>query len=164
MVQYRGGNNLINWKFDPNNVEDRTYEPLPVGDYRVRIENVEEGQGKEYPYYKLTLKVSGDNRKLWYYLSFMDGEKRKYTNTNLANIFDSFEIPVGELNYQKWIGKTGAVRVKHDMYNGEPQAKVSYFIKREKQGNLAPWREEAAPPLNIDDDFSLMDEDDDIPF
>ena len=35
---------MINWEFDPNNVEDRSFEPLPVGDYRVRIEDVEEGE------------------------------------------------------------------------------------------------------------------------
>lgn len=152
---------MINWKFDPEQVDDRSYSPLPIGEYRVRIEEVEEGQGKNYPYYKLTLKVSGDNRKLWYYLSFMDGDKSRITNTNLANIWDSFDISTGELDYNKWIGKVGAVKVKHDMYNGEPQAKVSYFIDRDKQDKLPAWSEEK--PLYIDNDFSLM-EDDDIPF
>lgn len=169
MVQNRGGTNLIDWKYDPNNVEDVSYQPLPVGDYRVRIEDVEEGEGK-FPYYKMTLKVSGDNRKLWYYLNFMTGisqkgtDLKKITDTNLHNIWDSFEIPTGELNPDKWIGKVGAVRVKHEMYNNEPQARVSYFIKRNNQSRLAPWQEDATPPLTIDDDFSLMDEDDEIPF
>ena len=153
---------MINWKFNPDEVEENSYQPLPVGDYRVRIEDVEEGQGKNYPYYKITLKVSGDNRKLWYYLSFMTGEKSKFTNTNLANIWDSFDMPIGELNPEVWKGKVGAVRVKHEMYNGEPQAKISYFIKRENQDKLPAWSEEV--PLTIDDDFSLLDDDDEIPF
>ena len=153
---------MINWDFNPNNVEDINFDPLPIGDYRVRIEDVEEGEGKNYPYYKMTLKVSGDNRKLWYYLSFMDGEKRKYTDTNLSNIWNSFDIPIGELDYSKWIGKVGAVRVKHDTYNGEPQAKISYFIKRENQKKLPAWSEDA--PTIIDDDFTLMEDDDEIPF
>lgn len=152
---------MINWKFNPDEVEDRSFEPLPPGDYRVRIEDIEEKQGKNYPYYKMTFKVSGDNRKLWYNLVFMDGEKSKYTNTNLMNIWDSFDIPVGELNPEKWKSKVGAVRVKHEMYNGEPQAKVSYFIDREKQEKLPPWKEDA--PMKIDDDFAEI-EDDDIPF
>lgn len=151
---------MINWDFDASQVEERSFEPLPIGDYRVRIEDVEEGEGK-YPYYKVTLMVNGDNRKLWYYLSFMDGENSKYTNTNLANIWDSFDIPVGELNPQKWIGKAGAVRVKHENYNGEPQAKVSYFIRRENQSKLPPW--EDTDNAVIDDDFTLL-EDNEIPF
>ena len=152
---------MINWKFDASEVEDREFEPIPIGKYRVRIEDVEEGEGKNYPYYRLTLKVSGDNRKLWYYLSFMDGDKSRYTNTNLANIWNSFDIPIGELDYTKWIGRVGAVNVKHEMYNGEPQAKVSYFIQRDKQDELPPWSEDT--PVKIDDDFTLM-EDDEIPF
>ena len=152
---------MINWQFNADEVEDREFEPLPVGDYRVRIENVEEREGQNYPYYAITFKVSGDNRKLWYNLVFMSGEKSKYTNTNLANIWNSFDIPVGELDYIKWIGKVGAVRVKHEMYNGEPQARVAYFIKRDKQDSLPDWNEEA--PMKIDDDFTLL-EDDEIPF
>lgn len=152
---------MIDWKFNAEEVEDRDFEPLPIGNYRVRIEDVEEKEGKNYPYYSITLKVSGDNRKLWYNLFFMDGEKSKYTNTNLANIWNSFDISTGELDYMKWIGKVGAVRVKHEMYNGQPQAKVAYFIKRDKQDSLPDWSEES--PMKIDDDFSLL-EDDDIPF
>ena len=159
---------MINWEFDPNNVEDRSFEPLPVGDYRVRIEDVEEDEGK-YPYYKLTLKVSGDNRKLWYYLSFMTGKSKNgkdlkaITDTNLHHIWNSFDIPERELDYTKWIGKVGACRVKHEMYNGEPQARVSYFLDRDKQDRLPEWSEDA--PYKIDDDFTLMEqEDDEIPF
>lgn len=157
---------MINWKFDPSNIEEREFEPLPAGDYRVRIENVEEKSGQKppyYPYYSITLKVSGDNRKLWYNLVFMsDPEKKKYTDTNLNNIWNSFDIPVGELDYNKWLGKVGAARVKHKFYNGEEKAEVSYFIKRENQSNLSPWQEEA--PIGIDSDFTLMEEDDEIPF
>lgn len=152
---------MIDWKFNADEVEERSFEPLPIGDYRVRIEDVQEGEGK-YPYYKVTLMVNGDNRKLWYYLSFMDGDKSRITNSNLASIWDCFDIPVGELNPQKWLGKAGAVRVKHDNYNGEPQAKVSYFIKRELQDKLPPW--ESTGDIWTDDDFTLLDEDNGIPF
>lgn len=153
---------MIKWNFNPNEVEEKSYSPLPIGEYRVRIENVEEGQGDKYPYYKLTLQVNGDNRKLWYYLSFMDGEKSRFTNTNLSNIWNSFDIPVGELNPDKWIGKVGACRVKHDMYNGQERAKIAYFLNREQQDKLPPWEDTNTP--YIDSDFSLLMEDDDVPF
>ena len=158
---------MIDWKFNPDNVENTSYEPIPVGNYRVRIDNVEEGIGKKephYPQYKITLKVSGDNRKLWYYINFMDGEKAKYTDMNLKSLWDSFDIPVGELDYRKWIGKVGAAKVKHRIYNGEPQAEINYFIHKDKQNNLPPWQEDEKPVLSIDDDFSLLDDDDEIPF
>lgn len=160
---------MINWEFDPSNVEERSFEPLPPGDYRVRIEDVEQGEGK-YEYYKVTLKVSRDNRRLWYYLSFMTGKSKNgkdlkaITDTNLHNLWNSFGIDEGDLDYNHWIGKVGACRVKHEMYNGEPQARVSYFISKDRQDKLPPWSEE--PAMKIDDDFTLLDddEDDEIPF
>ena len=41
---------------------------------------------------------------------------------------------------KQWIGSVGAVRVKHEQYNGENQAKVAYCISRDRQEKLAPWK------------------------
>ena len=60
---------------------------------------------------------------------------------------------------KQWIGTVGAVRVKHEQYNGENRAKVAYCIARNRQEKLAPWKNNggtAAPqnnfaPVEIDD-------------
>jgi hypothetical protein len=43
-------------------------------------------------------------------------------------------------NGKQWIGMVGAVRVKHDEYNGKKSAKVAYCLNRKNQDKLEPWK------------------------
>lgn len=127
---------------------------IPVGDHRVRISKVDDKDkngntlmsktGKEM--ISITLDVSGHPGKLFNYLVFDDtsNEARQRTNGNLMKIFDSFSITPGDMNYQNWIGKVGACRVKHEIYNGETKASVAYFKLKKDQVDLPPWQEKTA--------------------
>lgn len=134
---------MIGWKFDANQYDpNKSFELIPVGDHRVRIETVEEQISKNtgYEMLKLTLSVSGYGSKLFHYVVFMP-DKSEITNQNLGTIFDSFGIQQGNMNIYEWQGKVGAARVKHEQYDGKPQAKIAYFLLRSKQDDLPPWQE-----------------------
>lgn len=133
----------MKWTFDANQYDaNKTFELIPVGDHRVRIETVEEQISKNtgYEMLKLTLSVSGYGSKLFHYVVFMP-DRSEITNQNLGTIFDSFGIQQGNMNIYEWQGKVGAARVKHEQYDGKPQAKIAYFLLRSKQDDLPPWQE-----------------------
>ena len=110
----------------------------------MRIEDCEEKltqTGKDM--YKLTLSVSGYSAHIWYYLVFdsTDEKSRKYTDQKLGSIFDSFNIPKGNLNPSDWKGRTGGARIKNNTYKGEMRAELHYFLKRKKVDELPAWKE-----------------------
>ena len=139
---------MVAWTFDPNMYEEQDFQIIPVGDYRVRIEDVIEktfSSGNEG--YEIILAVNGYSSKLWYYL-VLDRNDPKKTNQRIGDLFNSFGITDHHLGSGKqWIGKVGAVRVKHEEYSGNMSAKVAYVINRKKQDKLAPWKDagNAAP-------------------
>ncbi len=132
---------MTDWKYNSDDYDADDYGVLPAGKYRVRIADVEEKQSRAgNDMYVLTLDVSGSNSKLWYYMVFMS-DNVKLTNAKLGTIFDSFGITPGDLNIEHWKGKVGACKVKHEEYDGEPQAKVHYFLKKKEQEKLPAWVE-----------------------
>ena len=131
----------INWNFNSNDYQEQSFKPIPVGDHRVRIASAEEQtSSKGNQMIKLVLEVSGHNSTLWHYIVFMP-ENQKLTNQKLGELFNSFGIQQGNFNLVSWIGKVGAAKVKHEMYDGEPQPKVAYFISKERQDKLPAWVE-----------------------
>ena len=131
---------MVNFTFDPNRYKERGFAPIPAGDYRVRIDDVEEmtfSSGNEG--YKLTLAVSGYSSKIWVYLTINPNEPEQ-TNQRLGDFFNAFGITEYSLGTGKqWIGCAGAARIKHEIYNSETRAKIAYFISRKRQGNLPPF-------------------------
>ena len=132
---------MANWTFDANQYEEQDFSIIPAGVHRVRITDVEEkvsSKGNEM--YEITLAVNGHNSKLWFYL-VLDQNDTKKTNQRIGDFFNSFGITTSAMGSGKqWIGKTGAVRVKHEEYNGNMSAKVAYVINRKNQDKLEPWK------------------------
>ncbi len=156
------------WQFNPNDYEaNEGFSVIPVGDHRVRIEDVVSKQSKSgRDMFEITLTVSGHSSRLWYYL-VLDPSDPKKTNQRIGSFFDSFGITDYNMaNYTRWIGKVGAVRVVHEEYNGEQQAKVRFCLSRKNQDKLPPAKfastaATAAPAGNFDPIHGI---DDDLPF
>ena len=129
----------MSWQFKR---EEQKFELLPEGIYRIRVKGAEKAVSRNgNDMLVLQFEVSGSNTTLYHYITFMDN-KPEITNRMLTQFFDSFkDIPEGDFNMQNWIGKVGACRVKHEEYNGNTSAKLSYFIHADRQSELPPWKE-----------------------
>jgi hypothetical protein len=155
------------WNFDPSQYEESNFSVIPVGDHRVRIEDVISKKSKAgNDMFEITLAVSGHSSRLWYYL-VCDPSDTKKTNQRIGSFFDSFGITDYNMaNYPRWKGKVGAVRVVHEEYNGDTQAKVRFCLSRKNQDKLPPAKfgntatTNAVPAAN----FSMLDSDEELPF
>ncbi len=150
-----------NWTYNPQDYTENDFAPIPVGDHRVRINEVTEKtfqSGNEG--FEVTLDVSGHSGKLWFYL-VLDKSDTKKTNQRIGSFFDSFGITDFDLShYRNWAGKIGAVRVKHEEYNGNTSAKVAFCLAKKNQDKLPPWKGDNAtatskPALTPVNDDSL---------
>lgn len=140
------------WEFKRE--ETTQFAVIPEGQYRIRIKSAEKAQSKSgNDMLALQFDVSGQNNLLYHYIVFLQ-DRPEITNRMLTQFFDSFkDIAEGDFTLANWVGKVGACKVKHDEYNGRTSAKVSYFIKADKQGDLPPWQE----PKGKDDFQPVMD-------
>ena len=132
---------MINWNFDSSMYEEQSFKPIPIGDHRVRIASAEEqtsNSGRQM--IKLVLEVSGYSSTIWHFVVFMP-ENQKLTNQKLGELWNSFGIQQGNFGFNSWVGKVGAAKVKHEDYNGEPSAKIAYFINKDRQDKLPAWQE-----------------------
>lgn len=128
---------MIKWNYNAGEYTARNFELIPEGDYLVRINEVTEkifSSGNEG--FEIVLDVSGYNSKLWHYL-ILDPQEPSKTNQRLGMFFDSFNIHDFDLSHFKsWVGRDGAVRVKHNLYNGSLRAQVAFCLSRSQQGKL----------------------------
>ena len=138
---------MANWTFDPSQYSEKNFEIIPQGDYRERLEDVVEktfSSGKQG--YEITLAINGYNSRMWFYL-VLDPSNVAQTNQRIGDFFNSFGITSPAMGTGKqWINAVGAVRVKHEPYNGENRAKVAYCIARNRQDKLDPWKNSGAAP------------------
>ncbi len=153
---------MANWTFDPSQYSEKNFEIIPEGDYRARIEDVQEktfNSGNQG--YEITLAINGYSSRMWFYL-VLDPSNVARTNQRIGDFFNSFGITNPAMGTGKqWIGCGGAVRVKHELYNGENRAKVAYCIARNRQEKLAPWKHGGAPKGSFD---PVEVSDDELPF
>lgn len=147
---------MANWTFDPSQYEEKNFEIVPVGDYRARIAEVEEktfSSGNQG--YEITMEINGYNSRMWFYL-VLDASNPARTNQRIGDFFNSFGITNTAMGTGKqWVGSVGAVRVKHELYEGENRAKIAYCIARNRQDKLPAWKNAAptaakAPAVDID--------------
>lgn len=158
---------MNNWQFDPSMYEEKEgFSIIPVGDHRVRIEDVISKQSKSgRDMFEITLAVSGHSSRLWYYL-VLDPADPKKTNQRIGDFFNSFGITDYNMaNYARWKGKVGAVRVVHEEYNGEQQAKVRFCLNRKNQDKLPPAKFNTEATASTAGNFApIVNEDDALPF
>ena len=148
------------WNYNESNYTEKSFKPIPEGDHRVRISDVSEetfSNGKNG--LKITLDVSGHNSKLWYYIT-LDPADRKSTDQRLGELFNCFNITENERNsLEPWIGKYGAVRVKHDLYEGRTIARVAFCLSRDQHDRLPTWQDKPVAdqkkPTNCSDFISI---------
>jgi len=118
---------------------EQTFDQIPAGDHRVVIDSAEQAVSKNgNDMLVIKLRVSGYNSLLWHYIVFMD-QRPEITNQKLTQFFDSFGIDDGNFNLASYVGKAGAAHVKIDE-NG--YSKVAWFIHKDKQDKLPPWKGE----------------------
>ena len=153
------------WVFNPNDYEEKDYSPVPAGDHRVRINDVVAkrfNSGNEG--FEITLDVSGYNSKLWYYL-VLDPNDSKKTNQRIGSFFDSFGITDYDMShFMGWKGKVGAVKVKHEKYNDQDQAKVAFCLSRKNQDKLPPANFSGTAPAENTTFNAVEINDDELPF
>ena len=131
------------WKFER---QEQQFQTIPAGDHRVVIESAEKAQSKAgNDMLVIKLRVSGYNSMLWSYIVFLD-DHPEVTNGKLTQLFDSFGIEDGNFNLASYVGKAGACHVKIDE-NG--YAKVAWFIHKNKQDKLPPWKGELPSPAGF---------------
>ena len=122
------------WIYNSEDYTARNFAIIPEGDYRVTINSVTErlfNSGNEG--FEIMLDVTNHSSKLWHYL-VLDPNDPKKTNQRLGMFFDSFAIHDTDLShYTDWVGRDGAVRVKHNQYNGEFKANVAFCLSRSQQ-------------------------------
>lgn len=146
----------MSWKFKR---EEQKFKELDEGKYRIRIKSAEKAISKNgNDMLAFQFEVSGTTRILYHYIVFLN-DKPEVTNRMLTAFFDSFTgIPEGDFNTNNWIGQVGACMVKHD---DEGRAKISYFIKKDKQGDLPNWKNPDG--TEVDENGFIQISDDDIP-
>ena len=129
------------WNYERN--ESKNFTPIPEGKHRIRIKSAEKAQSKNSgnDMISLQFEVSGFSGLLFHYIVFLP-DRPEITNRMLTGFFDAFkDIPDGSFDLDSWVGKVGACMVKHEDYNGEPKAKIHYFIKVEDAASLPAWKE-----------------------
>lgn len=156
---------MANWTFDPSQYSEKNFEIIPAGDYRARISDVVEktfSSGNQG--YEITLDINGYNSKMWFYL-VLDASNPSQTNQRIGDFFNSFGITTPAMGTGKqWIGTVGAVRVKHEPYNGENRAKVAYCIARNRQDKLPAWKNVAGVVAPQTAPTETVEIPDDLPF
>lgn len=122
---------------------ERQFDTIPAGDHRVVIDSAEQAVSKNgNDMLVIKLRVSGYSSMLWHYIVFMDNHP-EITNQKLTELFDSFDIEDGNFNLASYVGKSGAAHVKID---DQGYAKVAWFIHKNKQDKLPPWKGELPTP------------------
>lgn len=130
----------MNWNYDATDYNENSYAVIPEGIHRARIGAAEVktfSTGKEG--FAITFDISGYSGKVFYNLVLME-EYKQQTNQKLGSLFNSFGIQPS-MDCSTWVGKVGAICVKHREYQGEKQADCHYCVNRNKQDSLPAWKE-----------------------
>lgn len=140
--------------------EERQFEQLPEGRYRIRVREAEKAVSKNgNDMLVLQFDVSGSKQVLYHYIVFLE-DRPEITNRMLTAFFDSFKgIEEGDFELSHWIGQVGACQVKHD---DDGRAKIHYFLREKQQDELPNWREPDGREVD-ENGFMKVTESDNLP-
>lgn len=121
---------------------NNSFSVIPEGNHRIRIASAEKAQSKTgKDMLRLKFDVSGYAGYLFHNIVFLP-DRPEITNGNLTRFFDSFkDIGDGNFDLASWVGKVGAATVVHEEYNGNTQARIKYFIHKDRQADMPAWVE-----------------------
>ncbi|MDR1286280.1 MAG: hypothetical protein LBK08_01595 [Treponema sp.] len=109
--------------FTPQELENaQGFSNFQAGDNTARISEVEEAQSKNYNDMLVVHFENDSGAKIRYYI--IDNE---YKLQKLKALYQAFNIPYTEKDYNRWIGRKGIVVCKEGKpYNGETRPEVNY--------------------------------------
>lgn len=151
---------------------------IPVGNYEVIVKIAEEKDTKDgsKKYVNIQLAVRNDidqkyKNKIIFESLFKGKESGKYNMKQFNTISKALKIPNGK-NYSSlfelladWNNKTALVKIKHEEYNGNTNARVSFWNESKFQSCNHVWPVKSDTQQMTDMGFSeLSGVDDDIPF
>ena len=106
------------------------------------------------------LKYSGIAVMVFALFSFISVVSYLFTWSFDQSLLSHPEMMDRGVEVANWAGKVGAVRVKHETYNGEQQAKVAFCLSKRNQDKLSPAKfNDAAPaaaPVIEDSELPFM--------
>lgn len=142
--------------FEDYRAEEPNY--LTPGDYWVAITAVEETVSRTSgnPMLVVTVQPGGSDLHIKHYIV-----KNQYFNRNITELFDSFGIQRGNGNILEWIGAVGAAKLVEDE-NG--YLRVRRFLPPERQKSLPPWQGELPQRQQVDDGYTEIAPEEDLPF
>ena len=124
-------------------------------DGRVEIVSVDEKESKAgNPMLVIGIRPNGSSITINHYIV----QGNEWTNRNLTEFFDSFNIDDGDFTLPTWIGAVGAARLKED---DKGYLKVQYFISKDRAEKLHPWdgklpeRQELTRLSDLEDESEL---------
>ena len=136
------------WNSLPNKHNCHGLIEIPEGNYRARIYDVYlEMFGETKMCFEITFEISGHPAKVWHYLWF-DSERQEECSKKFNSFFNSFGICDSNLsNYEEWVGKQGAVKIKHQFESGSESfdVKIAYFWPGAQKDKLPAWFDDFTP-------------------
>lgn len=136
---------MIMWNYDASqyNKDGLKFVLIPEGEHPVKILDIRYSLSKTgNDTYVIKIGLLNEPGVIFYHLAFLH-DRPNITNQNLGRIYDSFDIPAGEMNPATWIGKIGAAKIKHEIYNNKERAVIEDFLTQERQNELGwPQKEE----------------------
>lgn len=120
----------------------------PVGNYRVTISGAEEKRSQSSGNMMMALTVEiieGEYAgcRMWDYVPYDDNAAQKF-----GRILDSCGMDPtadAEIAPSDLIGRTGMVKVRHELYKDEERAKLHFWIGRDEAVTIAPEAKAATP-------------------
>ena len=151
---------------------------IPQGDYEVIVKKAEEKETKngDKKYISIQLAVRNDidqkyKNKVIFESMFKKKDTGKYIPKQFNSVAKALKIPNGK-NYNSldellddWENKTARVRIKHEEYNGNTNARVSFWNESKFSECNHVWKDQTATSIAGDAGFTpLSGQDDDFPW
>ena len=143
----------------PAEVEERSFEVPPIGEYNFMVANVEKtfSQSSGNPMLKVRLDLQGADGSVFDNLVLTDNSMFKVVtfleSIGLKQKGEELKMSIGEAA-DKAKGLEGRVKIKHELYKGENRAKVDHYIIPEaKKAAKKPTKKAEKLPEIADDDL-----------